>query len=91
MRPADLLQRARAALANDYDVIREVGRGGTSIVFLARDIRQARDVAIKILRPEFAAIVGGDRFRREIDIAASLNHPHILPLHDSGEADGLLY
>lgn len=87
----DLLERARAALAAEYEVVREVGRGGTSIVFLARDLRQPRDVAIKVLRPEFAAIVGPDRFRREIDIAAALNHPHVLPLHDSGEADGLLY
>ena len=86
-----LLERARVALAGEYEIVREVGRGGTAIVFLAHDLRQQRDVAIKILRPEFAAIVGADRFRREIDIAASLSHPHVLPLHDSGEAAELLY
>lgn len=60
-------------------------------VFRARDLRHARDVAIKVLRPELAAALGADRFRREIHVAAQLQHPNVLPLHDSGEADGLLY
>ncbi|MEK6769842.1 MAG: protein kinase [Gemmatimonadota bacterium] len=70
---------------------RELGEGGMAIVFLAHDFRHDRAVAVKVLRPELAAFLGADRFLREIHIAAQLNHPHVLPLHDSGEADGLLY
>ncbi|MBA2627852.1 MAG: protein kinase, partial [Gemmatimonadales bacterium] len=80
-----------AALAGRYAIERELGRGGTATVFLAQDLRHRRPVAIKVLRPEVAAVLGPDRFLREIEIAAGLSHPHILPIHDSGEADGLLY
>jgi tetratricopeptide (TPR) repeat protein len=72
-------------------VVREVGRGGMAVVFLAHDLRHDRDVALKVLRPELAATLGPDRFLQEIRLAAGLAHPNILPLHDSGEADGCLY
>jgi len=88
---ADLLERLREALADRYAVESEIGRGGMATVFLAEDLRHDRRVAIKVLHPELAAGVGPDRFLREIKIAARLDHPHILALHDSGEADGLLY
>jgi len=88
---AELLQRLREALADRYAVESEIGRGGMATVFLAEDLRHDRQVAIKVLHPELAASVGPDRFLREIKIAAKLDHPHILALHDSGEADGLLY
>lgn len=81
----------KAALADRYTIEREVGSGGMATVFLARDVRHGRRVAIKIMHPELAAAVGGERFLREIEIAARLSHPHILPLHDSGEVDGQLY
>jgi serine/threonine-protein kinase len=87
----DLLERLRKALANRYAIESEIGRGGMATVFLAEDLRHDRQVAIKVLHPELAASVGPDRFLREIKIAAKLDHPHILALHDSGEADGLLY
>jgi len=79
------------ALAGRYAIEREVGHGGMAMVYLARDIRHHRPVAVKVLRPELASLLGTDRFLREIEIAAQLNHPHILPLHDSGEAAGLLF
>ncbi len=85
------IDRLRAALAGRYTLEREVGRGGMAIVFLARDVRHDRAVAIKVLRPELAAAVGTERFLREIRVAARLQHPNILPLFDSGEADGSLY
>jgi eukaryotic-like serine/threonine-protein kinase len=72
-------------------VERELGRGGMAVVYLARDLRHDRRVAIKVLRPELAVSLGPERFLREIRVAATLNHPHILPLHDSGEAGGYLY
>ena len=72
-------------------MVREVGRGGMAVVFLAHDLRHDRDVALKVLRPELAATLGPDRFLQEIRLAAGLAHPNILPLHDSGEADGCLY
>jgi len=86
-----LLQRLKSALADRYAVEREIGRGGMATVFLAEDLKHHRKVAIKVLHTELAAAVGTDRFLREIEIVAGLNHPHILPLHDSGEAEGLLY
>ncbi|MGQ0702569.1 MAG: protein kinase domain-containing protein [Gemmatimonadales bacterium] len=89
--PGDQLERLRAALASRYRLLRELGRGGMATVYLAEDLRHARRVAVKVLRPEVAATLGADRFLREIRIAAQLAHPHILPLHDSGEADGCLY
>ncbi len=88
---APLLERIQAALARRYAVRREIGRGGMATVFLARDMRHDRDVALKVLRPELASTIGSDRFFDEIRTAARLSHPNILPLHDSGEADGLLY
>jgi tetratricopeptide (TPR) repeat protein len=88
---ADLRARLQAALADRYTIERELGRGGMAIVFLARDRRHDRDVAVKVLRPELAASLGPERFLREIKVAAGLTHPHIVPLHDSGEAGGLLY
>jgi len=80
-----------AALAGRYLVERELGRGGTATVYLAQDLRHGRRVAVKVLYPELAASLGPERFLREVEIAASLTHPHILPLYDSGESDGLLY
>jgi eukaryotic-like serine/threonine-protein kinase len=79
------------SLAERYPVTRELGRGGMAVVYLARDVKHGRDVAVKIIRPELAAAMGRERFLREIAIAAQLHHPHIVPLYDSGEADGLLY
>jgi len=87
----DPLERLRSALAGRYAVEWEVGRGGMSRVYAARDLRHGRRVAIKVLRPDLASILGADRFLQEIEIAARLQHPHILPLFDSGEADGLLF
>ena len=84
-------ERLKAALADRYQIEREIGSGGMATVYLAEDLRHHRKVAVKVLRPDLAAILGPDRFVREIEIAATLNHPHILPLHDSGEADGFLY
>jgi tetratricopeptide (TPR) repeat protein/TolB-like protein len=80
-----------ACLGDRYVLQRELGRGGMAIVFLARDLRHDRLVALKTLRPELLPALGSERFLREIQIAARLQHPNILPLHDSGEADGLLY
>ncbi len=88
---ADLFARLQAALADRYTIERELGRGGMATVYLAQDLKHHRKVAIKVLRPELAAALGPERFLREIDTAARLNHPHILPLHDSGQADGFLY
>ena len=86
-----LLDRLQVALAERYRLEREIGRGGMATVFLAEDLKHRRPVALKVLSPDLAANLGTDRFLREIEIAARLAHPHILSLHDSGEADGLLY
>lgn len=91
MEPDNLLDAVTDALADRYVIERELGAGGMAIVYLAEDIKHHRKVAVKVLRPELAASVGANRFLREIQVAAGLNHPHILSLHDSGEADGLLY
>ena len=88
---ADVLEQLRAALGDRYDVERLVGEGGMATVFLARDLRHGRKVAIKTLRAELAASIGADRFLREITLAANLQHPNILALYDSGDADGILY
>jgi len=85
------LARLKAALEGRYDVDRVVGSGGMASVFLAHDARHTRPVAIKVLHPELAVSIGGERFLAEISVTAKLQHPHILPLHDSGQADGLLY
>src|SRR5437867_4278222 len=87
----DLQSRLAAALAGRYTIERELGRGGMSIVYQARDFRNDRWVALKVLRPEIAEALGPERFLREIKVAAGLTHPHILPLFDSGVADGLLF
>src|SRR2546423_3343353 len=87
----DPLARVQAALAGRYTIERELGRGGMATVYLAQDRKHHRQVAIKVLKPELAAALGPERFLREIDTAARLTHPHILPLHDTGEAAALLY
>ena len=87
----DLLSRLKVALSGLYSVEREVGCGAMAHVVLARDEKHDRQVAIKVLRPELASSLGPERFLREIQLAAKLSHPHILPLYDSGEADGFLY
>lgn len=84
--PPDVLARLAAALADRYRFERELGQGGMSTVYLAEDLKHHRKVAVKVLRPELAASMGAERFLREIQIAAQLQHPHILPLLDSGEA-----
>src|SRR5690349_25067376 len=88
---ADPPARLAAALADRYLVDRELGQGGMATVYLAEDLKHHRKVALKVLRPELAATLGPERFFREIEVAARLQHPHILPLHDSGEAEGFLY
>ncbi|MGD8321534.1 MAG: protein kinase [Gemmatimonadota bacterium] len=88
---SDTLPRLNAALKDRYRVERQIGAGGMATVFLAEDLRHRRSVALKVLRPELAASLGSDRFLTEIEVTANLQHPGILPLHDSGEADGLLY
>ncbi len=87
----DQLTLLRVALTGRYTVERELGRGGMATVYLAQDLKHHRPVAIKILRAELAAALGAERFLREIEIAARLQHPHILPLYDSGAADGHLF
>jgi len=85
------LGRLTAALTGRYQVEREIGQGGMATVYLARDLRHHRQVALKVLRPELSAILGGERFLHEIRTTANLQHPHILPLYDSGEADGMVF
>ena len=87
----ELLGRLQSALADRYRLDREVGAGGMATVYLAQDIRHDRRVALKVLRPELAAVIGAERFLAEIKLTANLQHPHILPLFDSGEADGYLF
>jgi eukaryotic-like serine/threonine-protein kinase len=86
-----VLDRLSAALADRYRIEREVGQGGMATVYLAHDLRHERDVAIKVLHPDLGAALGGERFLTEIRTTARLQHPHILPLLDSGDADGLLF
>ena len=85
------IDRLSAALAGRYHIERELGAGGMATVYLARDVRHDRDVALKVLRSEVAESLGRERFLREIRIAAKLTHPHILSLHDSGETDDHVY
>ncbi len=85
------LDRLTTALADRYTIEREIGSGGMATVYLAHDVKHDRKVAVKVLRPELAAVLGGERFLSEIKVTANLQHPHILPLHDSGEADFFLY
>ena len=88
---ADHLEGLTAALADHYRLERVLGAGGTATVYLALDIKHHRQVAVKVLKPEIAGALGPERFLREVQIAARLNHPHIVPLHDSGLASGFLY
>ena len=88
---ADPTARLAAAIADRYRLERELGQGGMATVYLAEDLKHHRQVAVKVLRPDLAATMGSERFAREIEVAARLQHPHILPLHDSGEADGFFY
>src|SRR5512145_1537471 len=87
----ETLERLTAALASTYAIERELGAGGMATVYLAEDLKHHRKVALKVLRPDLAATLGPERFIREVTIAANLQHPHILPLYDSGEAAGFLY
>jgi len=87
----DAVAVVTAALGDRYAIDRELGRGGMATVYVAQDRRHAREVAIKVLRPDVAAAIGAERFLREIAIAARLTHPHVLPLIDSGQAAGSLY
>jgi serine/threonine-protein kinase len=85
------LEQLIAALADRYVIERELGQGGMAVVYLARDVRHERRVALKVLRPEIGAVLGVERFLAEIKVTANLRHPHLVPLFDSGEAGGLLY
>ena len=85
------MARITAALSDRYRVERELGAGGMATVYLAHDIKHDRDVAIKVLHPDLGAALGAERFLSEIRTTARLQHPHILPLLDSGDADSLLY
>ncbi|MGD8869915.1 MAG: serine/threonine-protein kinase, partial [Gemmatimonadales bacterium] len=84
-------ERLGVALADRYRIERELGAGGMATVYLAEDLKHDRKVALKVLKPELAAVLGAERFVQEIKTTASLQHPHILPLFDSGQADGFLY
>jgi len=88
---APAVDRLNEALRGRYRIERELGAGGMATVYLADDLRHGRKVALKVLRPELSAVIGGDRFLAEIRTTANLQHPHILPLHDSGAVDGLLF
>ncbi len=88
---ADPIERISEALSGRYAIERQLGEGGMATVYLAEDVKHHRKVALKVLKPELAAVVGADRFLAEIETTANLHHPHILPLHDSGEADGFLF
>jgi len=84
-------ERLRAALAERYEIEEQLGEGGMATVYLARDLKHNRSVALKVLKPDLAAVVGAERFLGEIETTANLQHPNILPLYDSGEADSFLY
>ena len=87
----DAIVRLKAALSGRYEIEGEIGAGGMATVYLARDLKHHRKVAVKVLRPELANLLGAERFLNEIRVTAGLQHPHILALHDSGEADSFLY
>jgi serine/threonine-protein kinase len=88
---SDITARLSTALADRYTIQHELGSGGMATVYLAEDLKHHRKVAVKVLRPELAAVLGAERFLKEIEVTANLQHPHILPLFDSGEADGFLF
>jgi serine/threonine-protein kinase len=87
----EALNDLKAAIGERYTIERELGRGGMAVVYLAHDVKHGRSVALKVLRPELTASLGAERFVQEIQIASKLSHPHIVPLYDSGEAEGFLY
>src|SRR6186997_1201536 len=87
----ELLGRLQSALSDRYRLDREIGAGGMATVYLAQDVRHHRRVALKVLRPELAAVIGADRFLKEIETTANLQHPHILPLFDSGRIDSTVF
>src|SRR5690606_10466500 len=87
----DPIERLNRALDGHYRIERQVGQGGMATVYLAEDLKHRRQVAIKVLRPELSATLGTERFLREIELAAKLQHPHIVPVYDSGSADEMLY
>ncbi len=87
----DAVTRLNAALAGRYVIERQLGEGGMATVYLAKDLRHNRLVALKVLRPDLAAALGAERFLAEVNTTANLQHPHILPLHDSGQADAFLF
>src|SRR6476659_3794265 len=87
----DAITQLKESLADRYEIEREIGRGGMATVYLARDIKHDRHVAVKVLNPELGAVLGVDRFLAEIKVTANLQHPNLLPLFDSGDANGLLF
>src|SRR5450759_5220845 len=87
----DAIAQLNTALAGRYEIDREIGAGGMANVFVARDLKHNRKVALKVLKPELGAILGVERFLAEIQVTANLQHPNLLPLFDSGAADGLLF
>src|SRR5438093_1366237 len=87
----DALFQRKTSLRDRYEIEREIGAGGMATVYLAHDIRHDRPVALKLLNPELGAVLGVERFLAEIKVTANLQHPNILPLFDSGEAEGLLF
>src|SRR5579872_4980040 len=87
----DAIVRLNSSLEGRYEVAREIGAGGMATVYLARDLKHDRPVALKLLNPELGAVLGGERFLSEIRVTANLQHPNLLPLFDSGSADGFLY
>jgi serine/threonine-protein kinase len=91
MADASGFARLTSALADRYRIERELGQGGMATVYLAEDLKHKRKVAVKVLKPELAAVLGAERFVQEITTTAALQHPHILPLFDSGSADGFLF
>ncbi len=86
----DGIGRLKAALADRYALQEELGAGGMATVYLAEDLKHHRKVAVKVLRPELAAILGAERFLKEIEVTANLQHPHILGMHDSGSGSSFL-
>jgi serine/threonine protein kinase len=84
-------EQLKTALADRYSIVRELGRGGMATVYLATDLKHHREVAVKVMHPELSAVLGVERFLREIHIAAKLNHPHIVPLHDSGRVEAMVF
>ena len=88
---SEITTRLTTAIADRHRIERELGAGGMATVYLAHDVKHERKVALKVLKPELAAVIGAERFLNEIKVTANLQHPHILPLYDSGSVEGLLY